>query len=135
MKYENKKIYVSIVFEVKYKPYAPRRFMAIDVNLKNVTLFNGSEVRRYKTRFVEALSKRARAEELQRKYSRMWRYNEGILNRVKALHKRARNIISDFCWKMAKEIVAKTYRRGHAIVLEDLERLRESVNDKSGGVR
>ncbi|MEM0027058.1 MAG: RNA-guided endonuclease TnpB family protein [Ignisphaera sp.] len=135
VKYENKKIYISIVFEVRYNPYAPKGFTAVDVNLRAVTTFDGSEARRYRTRFVEALSKRARAEELQKKYPKRWRYNERILNRVRALHRRARNIINDFCWKLAKEVVVKAYRRGHAVVLEDLEHLRESINGKNNGVR
>ena len=117
VKYENKKLFVSIVFEFKYEPYTPRGFTAIDLNLRIITIFDGSEAKRYKTRFVEALSKRARAEELQRKYPERWRYNEKILNRVRALHRRAKSIINDFCWKLAKEIVAKAHRRRHAVVL------------------
>ena len=106
-------------------------FTAIDVNLKTVVTFDSSEVKRYKTRFDEALSKRARAEEAQEKYPKRWRCNDRILSRVKVLHRRARNIITDSCWKIAKEIVAKAYRRRHAIVLEDLEHLRESINGES----
>lgn len=121
VKYENRKLYVSVVFELRYQPYTPKGFVAIDVNLRNITTFNGSEVRRFGTRFIEALSKRARAEELQRKYPRRWKFNRRILNRVRALHGSARNIINDFCWKVAKEIVLKALRLRHAIVLEDLE--------------
>ncbi|MEM1653227.1 MAG: RNA-guided endonuclease TnpB family protein [Ignisphaera sp.] len=135
VKYENKKVFVSIVFEVKYNPYAPKGLTAVDVNLKTVTTFDGSETRRYRTRFVEALSKKARAEEIQKRHPKRWRYNDRILNRVRALHRKARNIITDFCWKLAKEVVAKAYRRGHAVVLEDLEYLRDSINGKSSGVR
>ncbi|MEM0027348.1 MAG: hypothetical protein QXT53_06910 [Ignisphaera sp.] len=64
IRYENKKIFVSIVFEVKYNPYVPKGFTAVDLNLRTITTFDGSEARRYRTRFVEALSKRARAEEI-----------------------------------------------------------------------
>ncbi|MEM0048740.1 MAG: transposase [Ignisphaera sp.] len=70
-----------------------------------------------------------------KRYSKRWRYNERILNRVKALHRRARNIINDFCWKLAKDIVVKAHKRRHAVVLEDLEHLKESVNGKSSSVR
>ena len=135
VKYENRRIFVSIVFEFRYKPYTPRGFTAVDLNLRTVTVFNGSEAGRYKTRFVEALGKRARAEELQRKYPRMWKYNGRILSRIKALHRRDRNIINDFCWKLAREIVVKAHRQRHAVVLEDLEHLRKSINGKSSGVR
>ena len=135
VKYENKRLFVSIVFETKYQPYAPRGFMAIDINLKTITTFNGIEVRRFRTRFVEALSKRARAEELQKKYPKRWRYNERILNRVRALHRRARNIVIDSSWKLAKEIVMRAYKHGHAIVLENLEHLRDSINGKDDSIR
>ena len=135
VKYESKRLFVSIVFETKYQPYAPRGFMAIDVNLKTIATFNGYEVRRYRTRFTDALSKRAMAEELQGKYPKRWRYNKRILNRVRALHRRARNIINDSSWKLAKEIVTRACRRKHAIVLEDLEHLRESINDKGNTIR
>ncbi|MEM0029058.1 MAG: RNA-guided endonuclease TnpB family protein, partial [Ignisphaera sp.] len=135
VKYENKKVFVSIVFEVRYNPYVPKGLTAVDVNLRTVTTFDGSETRRYRTRFVEALSKKARAEEIQKRYSKRWRYNEKTLNRVRALHRKARNIITDFCWKLAKEVVAKAYRQKHAIALEDLEYLRNSINGKSSGVR
>lgn len=35
-------------------------FTSLDVNLRLLTSFNGSEVRRYKVRFVSTLSRRAR---------------------------------------------------------------------------
>ena len=135
VKYESKRLFVSIVFEIRYEPYVPRGFIAIDVNLKTITTFNGTEIRRFKTRFIEALSKRARAEELQKKYPKRWRYNERILNRIKALHRRARNIVIDSSWKLVKEIVMRAYKHGHAIVLEDLEHLRDSINGKTDSVR
>ena len=135
VKYENKRLFVSIVFETKYEPYAPRGFTAIDINLKITTTYDGIEVRRFRTRLIDALSKRARAEELQRKYPRRWRYNRRILNRIKALHEKARNIIVDSSWKLAKEIVTRAYRRKHAIVLEDLRHLRDSVNGKDDSIR
>ncbi len=45
--------------------------------------------------FVETLSLKIHAEKLQKKYPRMWRYNERILDRIKKLHKRSRNIVVD----------------------------------------
>ena len=131
VKYENRRLYVSIVFEFNYKPYAPRSIIALDVNLKTITTYNGSEIRRFKTRFVDALSKRKRAEELQEKYPKRWRYNKRILSRTRSLHSRARNIVVDYCWKMAKQVVLYAKRKQCAIALEDLEGLRESLNSKS----
>ncbi|MEM0027001.1 MAG: hypothetical protein QXT53_04185 [Ignisphaera sp.] len=135
MKYENKKLFASIVFEVGYKPYNPRGLTAVDLNLRTVAVFDGSETRRCKTRFVEALSKRARAEEIQKKYSKRWRYNERILNRIIALYRRARSIINDYCWKLAKEIIVKAHKQKHAVALEDLEHLRDSISGRSNSVR
>ncbi|MEL9908576.1 MAG: zinc ribbon domain-containing protein [Desulfurococcus sp.] len=105
------------------------------VNLKQLTTFDGFEVKRYRTRFVEALSKRARAEELQRRYPRMWRYNSRILNRVRSLHRRSRNIVVDWCWKAAKKLTLKAFKLRHAIVLESLDKLLESANSREKSIR
>jgi putative transposase len=134
VKYVNGKLFVSIVFEFVCKPYAPKGIIALDINLRMVTVYDGSEVRRYRTRFVDALSKRKRAEELQKKYPERWRFNEKILSRVKALHRRARNIVIDWSWKFAKHVVLKALRHGYAVALENLEGLRENVNSKSDEV-
>jgi len=132
VKYENSKLFVSVIFEFKYHPYVPRNIIALDINLKTIVAYNGFGVRRFKTRFADALSKRKRAEELQRKYPKRWRYNKRILNRVRELHRKARSIVVDWSWKLAKQIVLKALRRGHAIALEDLNGLRKragNVND------
>jgi putative transposase len=97
VKYVNGKLFMSIVFELVYKPYTPKGLMALDTNLRMITVYDGSEVRRYKTRFVDALSKRKRAEDLQKRYPKRWRYNEKILSGIKALHRKARNIVVDWC--------------------------------------
>ena len=76
VKYCNGKLYVGIVFEVRYAPYTPKGLLAFDVNLRHIVVYDGSSVRRYRTRFINALSKRARAEELQRKHPKRWRYIE-----------------------------------------------------------
>jgi putative transposase len=134
VKYENSKIYVSIVFEFMYKPYAPKGIIALDINLRMVAAYDGSDVRRYRARFVDALSKKKRAEELQKKYAKRWRFNEKILSRVKVLHRKARNIVIDWSWKFAKHIVLKALRHGYAVALEDLEGLKERVNNKSDAI-
>jgi len=64
--YRNGKFYVSIVFEVEYKPYTPQGVIGLDVNLKKLVLYDGKKVRREDTPFVKALSLRAKAEEIQR---------------------------------------------------------------------
>ena len=77
LKYSNGVLYVNIVFEIRYKPYAPKGVVALDVNLRQIVSYDGSDIRRYKTRFINALSKKARAEELQKKYPKRWRYGRG----------------------------------------------------------
>jgi len=69
------KLFVSTVFEFDYRPYAPRGLMALDVNLRKVATFDGCDTRRYETEFLKALSKRARAKGLQKKYPKRWRYS------------------------------------------------------------
>jgi hypothetical protein len=93
----NGRLFVSIVFEFVYKPYVPRGIIALDVNLRMVTAYDGPKVRRCKTRFVDALSKRRRAEDLQKKYSNRWKYSKKILSRVKAHYRKAKNIATDWC--------------------------------------
>jgi len=66
--YRNGKFYVSIVFEVEYKPYFPQGAIGLDVNLKKLVFYDGRKVRRKNTPFVKALSLRAKAEEIQRNY-------------------------------------------------------------------
>jgi putative transposase len=134
VKYVNGKLFMSSVFEFVYKPYTPKGLMTLDINLRTITIYDGSKVRRYRTRFVDALSKRKRAEDLQKRYPKRWRYNEKILSRVRELHRRARNIAVDWSWKLAKQVVQKALIKGYAIALEDLEGLREKVNSKSDEV-
>jgi hypothetical protein len=64
LKYIKGRLFVSIVFELNYKPYAPKGLMALDVNLRKVAAFDDCDVKRYETEFSKALSKRARALEL-----------------------------------------------------------------------
>jgi len=127
VKYCNGKLYVSIVFEVKYSPRTPRGAVALDINLKQVVDCDGASIRRYRTRFIDALSKKARAEELQRRYPKRWRYNNRILSIIKPLHRKARNIVVDWCRKFAKKLILKAEKYGHAIALEDLKYLRRNA--------
>jgi len=134
VKYRNGKLYVSIVFKVRYTPYIPKGVVALDLNLRCVVSYDGSDVRRYRTRFIDALSKKARAEEVRKKYPKRWRYNKRILKRVRNLHRRSRNIVVDWCRKYAKEITWKARKYGYTIALEDLKKLRKSFNNKNDRV-
>ena len=77
------------------------------------------------------MSLKIHAERIQKKHPRMWRYNERILARIRCLHRRSRNIVIDWCRKLAKYIVLKAKKTKSAIVLEDLDRLWFNVSKKS----
>ncbi len=108
--------------------------ISIDINLKKVVVYNGKRIRRIDTRFMEALSLKIHAERIQKKHPRMWRYNERILDRIRSLHRRSRNILVYWCRKFAKYIVLKTKRTRSAIVLEDLEKLWFNSSRKSSNL-
>jgi len=135
IKYENGRLYVSIVFKAWYKPYKPKGFIALDINLRHVVAFDGSSVWRYDTRFYEALALKARAEELQRRYPRTWRFNRRIYTRLRLLHRRAKSIIVDWSWKLAKEIVLKARKLGYGIALESLDGLLRAVKKRGWKAR
>jgi len=127
--YRDRKFYVSIVFEVEYKPYFPLGAIGLDVNLRKLVFYDGKKVRREDTPFVKALSLRAKAEEIQRKYPKRWRYNMGILNRVKSLHQRAKNTVMDGSRKFAKKLVLFALKKKDAITLEELTNLIDEMNN------
>jgi len=135
IKYENGKLYVSIVFKAWYRPYRPRGFIALDINLRHIVAFDGSSVWRYETRFYEALALKARAEELQRRYPKTWRFNRRIYTRLRSLHRRAKSIIVDWSWKLAKEIVLKARKLGYGIALESLDGLLRAVKKRGWKTR
>jgi len=132
--YRDGKFYVSVVFEVEYKPYFPLGAIGLDVNLVKLVYYDGRKVRRKDTPFIRALSLRAKAEEIQRKYPKRWRYNKRILNRVRSLHRKAKNVVIDWSRKFAKKLVLFALKKRYAIGLEELTGLIEelrSVNKKN----
>ena len=125
--YRDGKFYVSIVFEVEYKPYTPQGVIALDINLRKLVFYDGRKVRRVNSPFIKALSLRAKAEEIQRKYPKRWRYNKRILNRIRELHRRAKNILIDGSRKFAKRLVSLALKKKYAIALEELTGLVEEL--------
>lgn len=103
-------------------------------HIRKIVIYDGRSVRRVDTRFVEAFSLKVHAERIQKKYPKMWRYNERTLGRVRNLHRRSRNIVVDWCRKFAKYIVLKARRTRSAIVLEDLEKLWFNSSRKSSSL-
>ena len=127
LSYRDGKFYVSVVFEVEYKPYFPLGAIGLDVNLRQLVYYDGKKVRRVDTPFVKALSLRAKAEEIQKKYPKRWRYNKRILNRIRELYKKAKNIVTDGSRKFAKKFVLFALKKKYAIKLEELTGLVEEL--------
>jgi len=127
--YRDGKFYVSIVFEVEYKPYTPLGVIGLDVNLRKLVFYDGKKVRRVNTPFIKALSLRAKAEEMQRKHPKRWRYNKRILERIKELHRKAKNIVIDSSRKFAKRFVLFVVKKKYAISLEELTGLIEELRN------
>jgi putative transposase len=130
----NGRVWVSVPFRWEYKPYKPRGLISLDVNLRKVVIYNGRSIRRIDTRFTEALLLKIHAEKLQRKYPRMWRYNERILDRIKRLHRRSRNIVVDWSRKYAGYLVLKARRIKSSVALEDLEKLWFNASGRSSSL-
>ena len=128
------RIWMCIPFRWDYEPYKPKRLISIDINLRKIVVYNGRRVRRINTRFTEALSLKIHAEKLQKKYPRMWRYGKRILDRVRALHRKSKNIVVDWSRKFAKYMVLKAKETRSAMVLEDLERLWFYSSQKSSSL-
>jgi len=127
--YRNGKFYVSIVFEVEYKPYFPLGAIGLDVNLVKLVYYDGKKVRREDTPFIKALSLRAKAEGIQRKYPKRWRYNKRILKRIRRLHRKAKNVVIDWSRKFAKKLVLFALKKKYAIALEELTGLIEDLRN------
>ena len=126
------RIWIAIPFRWEYSPYEPNGCISLDLNVKKLVSYNGRKIRRYNTRFKDAYSKKVHAERLQKKYPKRWRYNSRILNRIRSLHRKGRNIITDWSRKFAKQFVLKAKKQKKAIVLEDLTGL-WSNRSKQGG--
>ena len=107
---------MSVVFEFVCKPYVLKGVIALDTNLRMITAYDGPKVRRYRTRFVDALSKRKRAGEIQKKYPSILRGEDitkkEILSGIRALRRKARNIVTGSSWKFSKQIVLKALKHG-----------------------
>jgi len=101
--------------------------VGLDVNLRKLVFYDGKKVRRVDTPFIKALSLRAKAEEIQRKYPKRWRYNKRILERIRELHRKAKNIVIDSSRKFAKRLVLFALKKRYAVTLEELTGLIEEL--------
>jgi len=125
------RIEVAIPFKFEYNPYKPRGILALDLNLKTLTLYDGNRTRRIKTRYPEALMLKHLAEDVQRRHPYSWRRNPRLLELVGLLHKRSARMVLDWSRKIAKYLMLKAKRLRAAIAVEDLEGLWHNVSQKS----
>jgi len=115
----------------KPETYTPRDVIGVDVNEEKIVY--GDEVinEEKDTKISRAEKFRVLAELLQKKYSspryQAWKRRRGILNRIRAFHRKARNILVDNARKVAHEIIATAKRLGYAVAREDLTGLKESL--------
>ena len=79
--------------------------------------------------FIKALSLRAKAEKILKKYPKRWRYNKRILKRIRELHRKAKNVVIDSSKKFTKRLVLFTLKKIYAITLEELTDLIEEMDN------
>jgi putative transposase len=131
----NGKILVYITFHRDVEPIAFKTVVGVDINFSNITYtildLNGNLVTIGVVPFKElerALHLKKLSEELQKRYSKSWRFIKWV-GRVRGrwLNK-ARNILIDSAHRLSKRLVeiAKEYRA--LIVFEDLDKLKENSN-------
>jgi len=115
----------------KPKSYTPRDVVGVDVNEEKIVY--GDEVINVEksTEIGRAERFKVLAELLQKKYSspryQAWKRRRGVLDRIRAFHEKARNILVDNARKVAHEIVMTAKKLGYAVAREDLTGLKESL--------
>jgi putative transposase len=129
----NGKILVYITFHRDVKPIAFKTVMGVDINLNNITYtvldLSGNLVTIGVIPFKglkRALHLKKLAEDLQKRFSRSWRFLKWV-GRVRGRWlSKARNILMDSAHRSSKRLVeiAKEYRA--LIVFEDLDKLKEN---------
>jgi len=114
----------------KPESYTPRDVIGVDVNEEKIVYGDESINEEKSTGISRAEKFKVLAELLKKKYSSprypAWR-RRGILNRVKAFHEKAKNILVDNARKVAHEIVTTAKKLGYAVAREDLTGLKESL--------
>jgi putative transposase len=136
VKYEDGGFWVSVYFRRAIKPVKPRTVMAIDLNFDNITLaiftLDGRlvKLKRFKTQYRKILTHRIWIERIQKRYPSSWRFIRGVRRAIERHGERARNISWDYSHKVGDLVAELAIRYRSAIILEDLEKLRE--NNKRG---
>jgi putative transposase len=134
--YRNGKILVYITFHKDVEPIDFRAVMGVDINFSNITYtildLNGSLVSIGVIPFKglgRALHLKKLAEDLQRRYSKSWRFLKWVRGVRARWLNRARNILTDSAHRASKRLaeIAKEYNA--LIVFEDLDKLKENSNN------
>jgi len=132
--YRNGDMYFYIAVEVpRPTPVAPRGVIAVDVNERYVYYGNAQWIRKVETPVEKVVRLRALAETLQRKYSSthhgVERKSKRLQERIRRLHKKARDVVEDWARKTAVRIVEEAKRRSCAVAVEDLTGLIEAIRE------
>jgi putative transposase len=132
----NGKILIYITFHKDVKPIDFRAVMGVDINFNNITYtvidLNGNLITMGVIPFKgleRALHLKKLAEDLQKRFSRSWRFLKWVRGvRGRWLNK-ARNILIDSAHRASKRLaeIAKEYKA--LIVFEDLDKLKENSNN------
>ena len=137
VKYDGESFWLSAYFRRSVKTMKPRTVMAIDLNFDNITLatftLNGRllKLKRFKTPLRKVLTHRIWIERIQRRYPRSWRFIKGVGRAIERHGERMRNISWDYAHKVGDLIAELALRHRSALVLEDLDGLREK--NRRGG--
>jgi putative transposase len=128
--------WVSIYFKKAVKAVKPRTVMAIDLNFDNVTLavltLDGRllKLKRFRTPHRKILTHRIWVERIQKRYPRSWRFIKGVEKAVDRHGEKIKNISWVYAHKVGDLVAELALKYRSAIILEDLEKLRE--NNKKG---
>ena len=122
--FKDGQLWLKVVVEHEVPLIKPEGTLGIDINYTNITLSDGTRLEL--NAFKRAHGFKIEAERIQKRHRRSWRYVRAVRNRIKALGRRARNIIVDACRKVALEVVRHAYETRKAVVLEDLTGLKEA---------
>ena len=112
-------------------PDRTTKAIAVDMNMREVVFGTEDKQKRILTRIEDTERIHKHIQRLQRKYNKTWRRRKGVLNRIKRLYTRIRNITDDQAKQTANKIVkyAKSID-ADTIILEDLNGMLENVVKK-----
>ena len=107
--------------------------LGLDINYVNLTF--SDETRIPVKGFIKALAFKAKAEAIQQRYPKRWRYVNGIKKAISRFGIRVRNIIKDTVNQLAVQVVKIASQKNSALAVEDLKRLNSSFKDFSRNQR